>query len=240
MPYKAAYKIGPRKTPLSLKVILLITISLSLISVVLSPFFRFNYPLYFLGLSLQGIKNFYLWQFLSYNFIQPGYGLNIGYLVHLVFNIYLIWTIGALVIEKSSQISFVLLYVFSTIFSGLIMSLIMLLNFKSVLFAGTSVGLYTCLVAWMMLNPPDMKIFLYFAMPIKLSWIVLALLGFNLFIDLSNMDMVHFFGYASAAVFTYFYSVIIWSRHSPFKKFDKLERELIYFFRPKIDKFRKK
>ncbi|MBN2478822.1 MAG: rhomboid family intramembrane serine protease [Parachlamydiales bacterium] len=228
---RAGYRIGPHRTPLIIKSILFITIAISVISAVLAPFLKFNYVLYLLSLSLHGIKNFYFWQLITYNFIQPGFGLSISFAVHLFFNTYIIWIIGSAIIEKTSTKSFALLYFLSTLFSGLVMLLVMFLGYKYTMLASSGVGLYTCLIAWMMLNPPDTRIFLFFAIPLKLFWVVLALLGFNLFSNLSSLDMVHFFGYLSSAIFSYFFSIIVWNRHSPFKRLDKLERELIYFSR---------
>jgi len=116
----------------------------------------------------------------------------------------------------------------------------MLIGYPTYVFASTSIGLYTTLIAWMMLNPKNTRIFLFFAFPIKLSHIVFILLGINLLTDLSNLQFVNFFGYLACSIYSYFFSVIYWYRHGPISHFEKMERSLIYFFRPIMDKLKKR
>ena len=113
-------------------------------------------------------------------------------------------------------------------------------GYHSFIYAGPTISLFAILIAWMMLNPPDTRIFLFFAIPLKHYWLVLGIIGFTLLSNLSNMLMVNFFGYLAVSIFAYFYSVIIWQRYSPFHFLNKLERTLIYFFKPIIEKFKRR
>ncbi len=234
MKYPHAYKIGPYKTPKIIKVLLLSIIIISLIAAITTPYTGFNYIGYFLGLSISGVKNFFFWQFFTYSLLQPGFGLNIGFITHLVFNMYILWVIGSDVIQKSTVKDFVLLYLSSIIITSFIALLTIWAFIPNYVFATTSVGVYSTLVAWMMLSPKDMRIFLFFTVPIKLKWIVTGLIGFNLFIDIANLHLINFFSYLTATLVGYFYSVMILTKHSPFKFLYRFERFLIFLFRPKI------
>jgi len=234
------YKVGPLKTPLIVKLLLILTVSISVISAILLPILKINYSAFFLGLSLEGIKNFFLWQLITYNFLEIGFGININFIISLLFNMYLIWITATQIVERTSQIQYLVFYILSTIFSGFVILLTMFLGFKNMIFAGSTVGLYTTLIAWMMLNAKDTRIYLFFAIPLKHYWLVLGLIGFSLFSQLSSMQIVHFFAYLSVSIFAYFYSVIVWFRYSPFDFLNNMERSLIYTFRPIIEKIKKK
>jgi len=240
MHFHKSYKLGPTTTPLIIKIILGLIISISVLSSLINPFFKNHYIAYFLGLSLSGIKHFFIWQFITYNFLQPGYGININFIISLLFNLYLIWIIGASVIERISQVQFIIFYVLCSIFSAFVMLLIMSVGYPHFIYAEPTISLYAILIAWMMLNPADTRIFLFFTLPMKHYWLVLGLIGFNLLTSLSNMQMVNFFGYLAVSIFAYFYSVIIWNRHSPFHHFHKMEKALIYTCKPIIERIKKR
>lgn len=240
MNFHKSYRIGPPKTPLIIKILLGLIICISIISALIGPFFKANYIGYFLGLSISGFKSFFFWQLVTYNFLQSTYGININFIAQLLFNTYLIWIIGTSVVERISQVQYLIFYLLSTIFSAFVILLIMAIGYHHFIFSGTTISLYATLIAWMMLNPADTKIFLFFAIPLKHYWLVLGLIGFNLLMNLSNMQMVNFFGYLAVSIFAYFYSIIIWNRYSPFHFLHKMERALIYTFKPIIDKFKKR
>ncbi len=240
MHFHKSYKIGPSKTPLIIKTILGLIISLSVLNALISPFFKAHFITYFLGLSVEGIKNYFVWQFITYNLLQPGYGINISFIIELLFNLYLLWIIGTSVLDRISQIQYLIFYMLSCVFSAFIMLFIMAIGYPHLVYAGTTISLYATLIAWMMLNPPDTRIFLFFAIPMKHYWLVLGLIGFNLLANLSSNQIVNFFGYIAVSIFAYFYSVIIWNRHSPFQSLNKMERSLIYICKPIIDKFKKR
>lgn len=240
MHFHKSYKLGPSNTPFIIKTILGIIIGISILNALIAPFINTNYITYLLGLSISGIKNYFYWQFLTYNFLVPAHGINITFIIDLLFNAYLLWIIGTSVIDRISQIQYLIFYILSSVFSGLIMLLIMSIGYPQFIYSGITVSLYGTLVAWMMLNPPDTRIFLFFAIPMRHYWLVLGLIGFNLFSSLTNAQFVNFFGYAAVSIFSYFYSVIVWNRYSPFNSLNKMERSLIYTFKPIIDKFRRK
>ena len=235
-----SYNLGPSKTFFIIKLIIIISVSLSALAALSAPMLKHNYIGYILGLSLDGIKSFYVWQLLTYNFLQPNFGITISFLIHILFNLYIIWAAGTFVVERTSQGQFLFLYLSSAIFTALTTLLVMLISYPHFMFASTSIGVFTTLIAWMMLSPKDARIFLFSAFPIKLSHIVFVLLGINLFSDLSNLQFVNFFAYLSCAIYSYFFSVIVWQRHGPITKFANMEKNLITFFRPIVNRFKRK
>jgi membrane associated rhomboid family serine protease len=240
MHFQKSYKIGPRNTPIIIKIILGFIISLSLFNALITPFFKAHYITYFLGLSVDGLKNYYFWQLVTYNFLQISYGISISFIIELLFNVYLIWIIATSVLERISQIQYVIFYILNSVFSAFVMLAVMAIGYPHFIYAGATISLYATLVAWMMLNPPDTRIFLFFAIPMKHYWLVLGLIGFNLLSNLSNNQMVNFFGCIAVSVFSYFYSVIIWAKHSPFQSLNNMERSLIHIFKPIIDRLTRK
>ena len=98
MHFHKSYKVGPHKTPYIIKAILVLIAGASILGAIIAPFFQANHLAYFLGLSLSGIKHFFLWQLITYNFIEPGFGINVGFLLKVLFNMYLIWIIGTTVV----------------------------------------------------------------------------------------------------------------------------------------------
>ncbi len=240
MPYQTSYKLGPAKTPVVIKLILIFSATISILSAIISPFLKTNFFQYIFSLSLLGIKNYFFWQLITYSLFQAGYGIDISFIIVLLFNLYLIWTLGSSVVEKTSQKQFLIFYLFNSIFSALIVLLIMLIGYQNYLFSSSTITLYAILIAWMMLMPSDTKIFLFFALPLKHYYLVLGLICLNLLSTLSNLDLVSFFAYLSVSIFAYFYSVIIFQRYSPFHFLNKMERTLIFTIRILINKFRKK
>jgi membrane associated rhomboid family serine protease len=227
MSYPRSSKFGPSYTPIFIKLLLLLVFSASVISTILAPFFNANFFQYFLGLSLEGIKSVYFWQFITYNFLQMGYGIDFNFLIVLAFNMYLIWVLGSQVIQMLSSRSYIVFYFASTIFAALVMLLTMLIGYPNQIYSGATIALYATLIAWMMITPKDTKIFLFFAIPIKHYILVLGLIVFNLISNLSNKDLVSFFGYLSVSIFSYFYCVVIWQKRSPFHFLNNFEIKLI-------------
>ncbi|MFA6119092.1 MAG: rhomboid family intramembrane serine protease [Parachlamydiales bacterium] len=234
------HRIGPAKTSYVIKLIIFLTLLISLSSTILTPFFKTNYFVYYLGLSLEGIKNYFFWQLVTYNFIESGNGLSLGYIFQLLFNLYLLWVMGTTVIERTSRLKFIFLFFSSIIFSGLVALITMHLTNKNIIFAGSNIGLFSILVAWMMLNSKETRIFLFFILPIKAYWIVLGLIGLNLLSNFSNMQMVPFFTTLTVSLYSYFYSVVIWNRFSPLDHLNRMERYLIYTSRRISSKFNRK
>jgi membrane associated rhomboid family serine protease len=223
-----------KNTPLSqlnvLKYIILSTVALSLFSALfdaLFPYWHLPKPQVLFSLSLWGVKHYFIWQFLTHFFIAPMTGgVSISFILYLVFNMYFLWMVGSSVIERQGVKHFLFTYLGGGIFSGII-AIIVLFNTHSFMpIAGINPALYALLTAWMMLLP-EVQILLFFAIPIKIKWLIVGILGINLFMDLSQGNLIHFALYLSSIGFGYFYALLAWQIHSPFKVFHAFEKVFI-------------
>ena len=213
--------LGPEKTPHPLKVLIWTTAGVSLLSALIPRI----QPL--LALSLSGIQHFYLWQLVSYLFVHPTLGgITFPFLLHLAFNLYLLWVFGTSLLARTSKITFFSLYFGSGLFAGLLALGTMALFHLPFSLAGSSGALYALLMTWMILNQ-EAELYLFFAIPFKARWLILALIGSNLLIDLSNSDWVSFFSYAGSALFGYLFAILAYREQSPFPFLNPLERLLL-------------
>ena len=238
--YQSSMKFGPKYTPKPIKVIIIITAVLSILSAVIHPSSWTITPNFLLSLSLTGFKHYFLWQLITYLFIVPSRDLSFSFLLHLAFNLYLMWFIGSAIIEQKGEKKFLFLYFIGGIISAFIALLIMHLGYPFYIMGGNSIGLYICMIAWIMLFP-DLKLLLLFAIPVVTKWLIPGIIAINLLVDLSNRDFVNFTSYLFASFFGYFYTLINWKVMSPFPFLRKFEEKIIYSKilqkRKKIKKF---
>jgi membrane associated rhomboid family serine protease len=225
MYHNTAFKLGPSKTPKCLKIILLLTAGFSIISALMIPLHWSIMPHFLLNLSLDGIKTGFVWQFVSYLFMVPGYKITGSFVIHLAFNIYLIWIVGTAIIERKGVKSFLTLFFSSGIFCAVVALFIMYFGYPGYILGGNSIILYTLLISWMMLYP-NLKLLLFFAIPVMAKYLILVILGFNLLTDLSNGDLVSCGTYLAAALYSYFYCLIFWKTSSPFHKLSYFEHKV--------------
>ncbi len=204
-----------------LKTLILTTLGISL----LSAFLPALQPL--LALSLSGMGHFFLWQPLTYLLLHPSpQGISFPFLVHLAFNMYLLWTFGSFLLQRTRPSLFLTLYFGSGLFSAALSLTAMLLFDQASLLAGSSSAIYALLIAWIMFNP-EAHLLLFFALPFKAIWLVLGLIGANLLIDLANADWVHFADYLGGILFGYFFTLLVWKERSPFSFLSRFEKTLL-------------
>jgi membrane associated rhomboid family serine protease len=203
----------PVSTPLPLKILLLLLFVSSLFSSFTSPY---------LALSLSGIDHLYLWQFVTYPFIHP---FPSG-IIHLAFNLFLIWSFGASLLERLHTINFFSLFFGAALFSGLLAWALMLALHITTPFFGSSSVLYALLTAWVILNS-EAELLLFFAVPIKARYLLMGLIGLNLLIDLSRSDWIPLAAFLGATLFAYFFTVLSSGIKSPFRILDPFESGML-------------
>ena len=202
----------PSNTPPSLKILLLTILGVSSFSYYIGPY---------LVLSASGIRELYLWQFATYLFIHPFPAA----IIHLAFNLFLIWTFGASLMERIHPKLFFFLFFGSGIMGGLLAWIAMAsLNLSTPLF-GSSTALYALLTAWVILNP-EAKLLLFFALPFKASHLLLGLIGLNLLIDLSRSDWIPLAAYIGAILFAYLFIIASCCIRSPFTLLSSFENAI--------------
>jgi hypothetical protein len=221
-------KIGPTSTPKIIQLILALTAAINiLLSIIPCPSLIF-----ILGLSAEGIRENFFWQFVSSLFIIDTPVLSFGFIIHLLFNLYVIWIFGSSIIELKGNKHYIFVVLLSTLLSSLLaFGIIKLLSFPTLFFGG-SILIYCTSMAWLMLHS-DAKIFLFFTLPFKAKWLILGAMGLNLLGLLSHGSYLYFLTLLGAGIITYLLSLIIWKTHSPFEFLKKAEQKIIYFLKRK-------
>ncbi len=203
---------------------------LSGVGKVLLPTLFVKFPLFqFIGLSLWGIDHFFYWQFFTHLFFYPAFqGLDAGFLLSLLLNMFFLLRLSSTIIFQKGIRHFILIFLGSGIISG-ITALCVLSHLQSpLLFAGATPAIFALLIATLVLFP-EMQLMFLLTIPIKAKWIVLAMLGSILLIDLSHGTFLTFFTNLSAILFGYIYAVFVWQLQGPFPTLKKFDLLLIKF-----------
>lgn len=186
-----------------------------------------------LGLSKEGIRHFFLWQWLSYSFFEPSaHGINGSLLIQLGFSLYLLWVFGASLIERLGLPRFFCLLSGSAFFGGLgAWTLLETLQMPT-LFIGPAAALYGCLFAWTLLNA-QAKLLLFAVLPLNASIALYFLIAITFLIDLSQSNWPALGAFFASLVYAYFFSLLCCKVHSPFRflfPFEKLLFKIVGSF----------
>ncbi len=186
-------------------------------------------PYELFALTNQAIEDGFIWQFLTYPLLSPSYfGMSIGFLFSLLFYCYLLWAIGASLCRQKGEKGFLALYASSSLFVGLILTIVHFYYGTALNYCGNKAFTYTLLLSWTALNP-QARLYLFFIAPIKASTLILISLCFNLFIDLANLEFTEVAAYLAATVYTYLHLLFIWKVNSPFPLLHKAENKLLEY-----------
>lgn len=173
-----------------------------------------------LALSWTGIEHFFLWQLITHSLFEPG-PASLGFLFQIAFNMYILWMFGSNLIERSHTSRFLALYLGAALVSGLTA-----LAFPHAILAGTTNAVYAILVAWVMLNP-NSQLLLFFALPFKAQWLIFALLGITLFLDVAASNWLGASTLASSILYAYLFTLIVWREQSPLSFLNSFERAVL-------------
>ncbi len=226
MSTQPSYGIGPVRTPRLLKCFLLTLLGTSIVF----SFFPMIQGL--LSLSLTGISHLFLWQPLSYSFIEISpLGISFAFFLQLAFNLYLLWIFGAMLMERSQHLFFAL-YFGGGALAGLAAVGVMSLIGTSFALSGATIPLYAVMVAWTLLYP-EASFLLFLTIPVRALWLILGLIGINLFIDLANANWVTFTAAFSSSFFGYLFALVAWKKKSVFTFLHPFENWLLRMTAPR-------
>ena len=200
------------RTPL--KVLIFLTLGISLIA----NFLPQLYP--WLALSLAGIEHLYLWQLITYIFLERG-PISVSFFLQLAFNMYILWMFGSSLIERAHTRLFLFLYFGAALIGGLTA-----LAFPHAVLIGSTNAVFAVLVAWIIVNPGS-QLLLFFAIPFKAEWLILALIGFSLFIDISTANWMAAATLIVSCLYGYLFALIVWRQNSPFAFLRRFERKIL-------------
>lgn len=247
MNYTTVSSWGPEKTQPTIKQLIIITCIIATLSAgaqsIFDQFGLFPGPQNFLSLSWWGLHNWYVWQPLSFLFIQdaPG-GLSFFFFISLLFNMYLFWIIGSSVLQLIGKGPFLRLYFLGGIAAGFLALLSMKLTGQYDMLTGMTAALLILFTVWSMAFP-ETEILLLFLFPVKIKWIVVSIIAALSLISLSHWNLTNFVFYLSAVWIGYCYAVMIHGWYSPFPhtlRFDIWLSKVAAQFRKNIPIFKGK
>ena len=144
-----------------------------------------RWPLEWYGaLSIAGLKQGYLWQFVTFQFLHGGLG-------HLFFNLLCIYFFGRFCERRIGWKRMLLLYFFSGVFGGFLQMLMAFLfpgHFGYSVF-GASAGACGLLAAFCVLAP-DEEILVFFVLPLKARYLLMISMGVALFFTIVPSDPI--------------------------------------------------
>lgn len=231
----ASFQMGPQKTPIVIKNLIIFTLSITTFAAITNNLFVFLFsapgPMDWLTLSWWGLKNYFIWQPLTYLFsYHTGeQGINLSFISDIAFNMFLLWVFGSDLVNRMSKNSFLKFYFLSGIFSGLVSLLFMPITHRYGIISGAMPSIISLMILWTLMNP-NSRLFLFFLIPIKAKWLTFGLVGSMILLSLSRVDMIHFFLYSASALFGYFYALLVRDIHGPFPSLYKFELMAIRFF----------
>lgn len=220
----------PGETPNTVKLLIFTTASISVLAALFGPLFIYTFGYYgtyeILSLSLDGIKNLFLWQPLSYMFVHhsPG-GIQLFFILHLLFNMLILWFVGSALVAEFESKPFLRMYFLSGLVAGLSSLAFMWLSNSSFHLAGCSPSIFALLVVWAMLYP-EMELLLFLTFPVKTKWLVTGLLGLEALLSLSSGNMTSFVAHISGGFAGYSYALLAWNLQSPFVFTHSLDQKI--------------
>lgn len=128
---------------------------------------------HYFALSVEGLKNGFVWQLLTFQFMHAG-------LWHLVFNCWAIYVFGRAIEETLGWKKFLILYLSSGVVGGICQVLVALLwpDFFGGPVVGASAGAFGLVAAFAVLFPErELMLLLFFILPIRLSAKMLLMLS---------------------------------------------------------------
>ncbi len=231
MSYTTLSNWGPVVTPTTIRRLIIFTAIATLLSAAIQTIFnQFGLapgPQELLSLSWQGLSRGYVWQPLTYLFIQASStaGITFFYLLSLSFNMYMLWVLGTALIGLVGTAPFLRLYFIGGSVAGLIALPVMKLSGNYSLLAGNSAALLALLTAWSMAFA-EAEVRLFFLIPVKVKWLVAGIIAVLTLTTFSQWDLADLALYLSAILFGYAYAAIAWGWRSPFPRMQRLDHWL--------------
>ena len=229
---KTTIESTPFDTPTIIKRLLIATAAICIGSALSEPFFNAIFGTsglqQWLSLSWYGIKNFAIWQPLTYLFVQytGTQIITLPFLISLLFNLYMLWITGSVVVRAVGEAPFLRFYLLCGIFVGLISLYAMKLTGQYQVLSGAWPAIFAVLTVWTFLNP-DLELLFLFVFPIKAKWLFLGLFLAFFLIDLTQGLWVKLVFDLSGPFFGYLYALFAWDIRSPFPITNKLDRMLL-------------
>ncbi len=193
-------RFGPGLTP-TIKVLLAANVSVFLLQVMTGGGSAGNSSLIpLLGLvPIKAFAQLHIWQFVSYMFVHGSFG-------HIAMNMFMLWMFGSELERLWGQKAFLQYFAVTGIGAGLIYALVMPLlapGTEYIPLVGASGAVYGVLTAVAVLFP-DRKVLLYFLIPLKMRWLVVGYVVFEMMM-MWSADGVGHLAHLGGVLFGYLY-----------------------------------
>lgn len=223
----------PGKTPPVITKLIIWTCSIWIVIALINPITLWMHltPLQsILSLSYWGLSHYLIWQPVTYLFTIEftSSGLSMFSLLGLFLQIYLLWFTGSMIVDDVGSKSFLRLYFFTGIASGLATILLSALFGSYPILSGAMAAVLGIFTVWIMLYP-NLELFLFFLIPIKAKWLFMSLVGAILLISLTQFNFPAAILNLSAVFFSYLYAAMFWNLRSPWKETRPMEAALASF-----------
>lgn len=216
-----SYGSSPANTPKTIYRLVAITSIVSILCALFNYFFAYfgiATPQELLSLSWKGLSNWYIWQPITYLFVQAGgeYGLSFGFLFALLFNMYILWVMGGSTLDRVGDAAFLRFYFISGALIGLTTLLLMPLLGQYAILAGATPIILAILMVWTMLHP-ESHMLLFFIIPIQTKHLLPAILVLLLLVNISQLNFIELGFNLMGLIVGYLYATLVWGLVSPYQ-----------------------
>lgn len=187
---------GPGRVTPAVKFLLIVNTAVFVVQTVVGAALDDRLTFYFGLVPQLVLKEFYLWQLFTYQFLHGG-------LLHILFNMLALWMFGC-DLELRWGSGFFLRYYFITVIGGGILNTIFVPNQLGPSI-GASAGVYGILLAYGLIYP-NRIIYFYFFFPIKMKHFVWIIGAITLYSSLTaGQSGIAHLAHLGGMVFGYFY-----------------------------------
>jgi membrane associated rhomboid family serine protease len=221
MSYTVSYGWGPNTTPKALQYLIGTIAIISILSAFIDGFFVYflnmSGPQALLSLSWNGLRQWYIWQPLSYLFVlsSGNAGLSFLFFLQLLFDLYILWIMGSTLIERIGTGRFLRFFYISGILTGLLTLLSMPSLNQYMELAGPTAPIIGMMAIWTFLHPESELLF-FFLIPMKAKWFFAGFFGITFLIQLSQFNLIGALFQTISLITGYLYATTIWELSTPF------------------------
>lgn len=206
----------------------IISILSPLFSFVMLHFFHTLGSQEFLPLTLTGVEKGWVWQFVSYLFIQTvGVHVSLSLFLSLFFLMFLLWFAGKEIVMRFGPTRFLLLYFTSGIIAALVSFGFLYLANDPAAVVGSGSSVFATLVVWAMLYA-DLELYYFFIIRIKAKILVGVIFLIPLIMHLITGSFALFFNELTGIIVGYIFGLTLFrlqplfSIKMPWKKHSKI------------------
>jgi membrane associated rhomboid family serine protease len=190
------YRLSPESgMPFSVRVLLMVNVGFFLVDFITRGAFLSSW----LALDPSAVtREFQFWRLATYMFVHDH-----GSVMHIVFNMLMLWMFGAPVAREMGERSFLILYVAAGVFAGLCSMAFYGFTGNPAVIVGASGAIFALLVAFARFFP-DQQLLMFFIFPVPVRYAVLIIGAIELLLITSNDRIAHA-AHLGGALFAWIY-----------------------------------